>query len=169
MMPLRAIAASLWALIRLCTTRRHLGQGRDSVWLHRASRLTAACVSDKSSARPRLHAGRVVRVDPVAVFARHHVLDPRLIIEIPADRGFDTSLESLCRTPAKFALDITCINRIAAIMARTTLHVGDLVLVRYARLRLELVEQVADRSCVDVYNLSAGALNESSTKSTRSQ
>ena len=83
--------------------------------------------------------------DPVLIGTAGHILDPALIIEVPLHRLADTRLEGFSRLPAEFALDLGSVNGIATIMARTVLHIGDLLLVLLAiGSRAEFIKNCAE-------------------------
>src|SRR5205823_2046724 len=68
---------------------------------------------------------RVVGLDPAAVFAASHLLDPGRVVEVPADRLREPGLEGLARRPAETRADLRRIHGVAAVVARTIGDVGD--------------------------------------------
>src|SRR6202521_963607 len=79
---------------------------------------------------------RVVRLDPFPIFARSDFIGPSLIVEIPLNRFGQTGFECLRRLPAEFAFKLTRIDCVAAIVPRAIRHIGNLVAIGAARLRL---------------------------------
>src|SRR3546814_2396072 len=68
-----------------------------------------------------------------------------LVVEIPVDGVGDTLLEAVRRRPTQLRLQLRRVDRVAAVVARAILDVGDLRVPRLAVLaRAALVEQRAD-------------------------
>src|SRR3954447_26910885 len=92
-----------------------------------------------------LRALRVVGLNPLAVLARSDFVRPCLIVEIPLNSFCQTRFERFGGLPAEFALELAGVDCVTAVVARTVLHVSDLVAVRTGRFRTERVEQIAQR------------------------
>src|SRR5580698_1461113 len=84
------------------------------------------------------HAETLARVDFVPERA-----PPPLVVEIPAHRLLDPALEGFISTPAKLALELGGVDRIADIVARPVGHESDERFVR-TRHRPKLVEDCAN-------------------------
>src|SRR5438067_314362 len=72
-----------------------------------------------------LNSGPILLADPLAVGAAGHVVRPFLVVQVPAHRLADAGFESLGRFPAQLALELTCIDRVAAVVPRTVGHERD--------------------------------------------
>ena len=88
--------------------------------------------------------GAVVLPDPVAIAARLHVRHPFWMIEVPLDRLANGGIERLCGAPTQFTLDLACIDRVAAIMARPIGYVGDEPGIASGRVRSQFIQQSTD-------------------------
>src|SRR5262245_46763528 len=67
----------------------------------------------------------VVSLQPLAVVARAHLLDPLRALYVPAHRLCQASLERLSRSPAELALNLARVDRVTQVVARTVLDVRD--------------------------------------------
>src|SRR5215469_408057 len=80
------------------------------------------------------------------VCSARHVLDPGRIGKIPLDRLSQPSLKALLGPPPQFSLNLSCVNRISAIVSRPVFNKGDELRVRAKlRLRNQLIKQTAQR------------------------
>src|SRR5215472_8910257 len=64
--------------------------------------------------------------DPLAIGACGDILDPILTVQIPANRLAQAARKALARRPAELASDFSGIESVAAVMAGTIGHEGDL-------------------------------------------
>src|SRR5690606_30607926 len=78
-----------------------------------------------SSLDPGLHAAGSNPQPLHAVAAVEDALHPGLVVEVPVDRAREAALERFGLAPAEVLLDLRRIDRVAAIVARAVLHVGD--------------------------------------------
>ena len=76
--------------------------------------------------RERLSVGIHVIVI-LLVVARGHIVEPLLIVKIPADGLFDALLELQTGLPSEFPLQLCAVNRIAEIVSGTVGHEGNQV------------------------------------------
>ena len=74
------------------------------------------------------------------VFARLHVGDPVLVVEVPLDRFTDTSLKGLFGFPAELFANLSRVNGVATIMPWAIFNKGNLFTIRLLILsRFELI------------------------------
>jgi len=59
------------------------------------------------------------------VVAARDVVEPFLVVEVPAHRFLDAFLELQGRFPAEFLLELGGVNRVAGVVAQAVRHVGD--------------------------------------------
>src|SRR5580658_9440842 len=70
--------------------------------------------------------------------------DPILVIQVPAHRLANTIFKFMRRFPAKLALDLAGVNRIAAIMAEAIFNKSYQPSRLAAKIRLEFVDQITN-------------------------
>ena len=99
-----------------------------------------------------------MRVEPIAhylpilvhrlvilfVVAARDVVQPFLVVQVPAHRFFDAFLELQGRFPAQFLLELGGIDGVAGVVAQTVRHVGDEVHVLAFRTTQEPIHRLDD-------------------------
>src|SRR5580698_4413724 len=88
---------------------------------------------------------RVVHLNPLPITSAGHILRPRLIFKIPANRLANARLKSLFRFPSQLAFNLACIHRVAAVVAGTVLHECNQAAPRTLRAWSDFIDQIANR------------------------